>query len=63
MQWLQEAVKLKEKTETDSPHMIDPRIPSIEKTSANSIEVVTNIADAKYCWRDGTSPLLEDYAQ
>ena len=33
------------KTETDSPQMIEPRIPSIEKTSGNSIEGVTNIAD------------------
>ena len=29
----------------DSPQMIEPRIPSSKKTSANSIKGVTNIAD------------------
>ena len=35
-----------EESETDSPHMIDPQNPSIQKTSDHSIEVETNIVDA-----------------
>ena len=34
-----------EESETDSPHMIDPRDPSIKKTSGHSIEVETNTVD------------------